>query len=571
MDEEGGHVKEFPQVRESHSPWRTMVATLGRRHYRIAIAAALTCLSLFLFWRPEWTEHVQSKFAQTAGQHVDSVDYPFPDQPDINSPPSNVKPDLGNDLDLPTTTATTTTATIPYVTPWSYTPILNPNVHRLPNADHFRGHFFNVTYKGKMTMAEAKAGCDWEDTSDINFQFGESSGWGVDLSWVKQDITQDVIDNKTMAIYNFMNNGVMDFEKVVDKFEGRGIVIVGGKGRSLKRIRVILNQLKRLGCKLPVELHYWGAEILAIKQEGLLDLWPGLILNNLASPDNIYGTVHGGVIHYALKTAAVLNSRFAELLLLDSDNIPVQDPTTLFESDTYKEYGTIFWPDVARTRRNNPMWPITGTPCRKDEWEQESGQLLVNKLKFWHHLELAHWYNADFQYGDFFRSVMLGDKDTFRFAWHAMKTKFGWSPKWVTSVGIMHDDFYCGHTFAQYHPNGEIAFLHGGLLKTMRKEVQLWELEANGGIFQYYKQSEEADADNAFNPKVDFKFDDQKYLPDKYKPPGGLEISSCLDFRDVKARPFSEKVPGFQKTFEEIGGYWIKNDSGSGSVFDNTL
>lgn len=52
-----------------------------------------------------------------------------------------------------------------------------------------------------------------------------------------------------------------------------------------------------------------------------------------------------------LKTAALINSRFAEPLLLDSDNIPIIAPESLWESDEYREYGTIFWPDIARYER----------------------------------------------------------------------------------------------------------------------------------------------------------------------------------------------------------------------------
>ena len=80
-----------------------------------------------------------------------------------------------------------------------------------------------------------------------------------------------------------------------------------------------------------------------------------------------------------------------------------------------------------------------------------------------------------------------------QFAWHALKTPFGVPSRWITSVGTLSpgpldrsEQVYCGHSFAQHHPDkdGEIAFLHGGLLKTMDARVVQWQLENAGGIFQ---------------------------------------------------------------------------------------
>lgn len=48
---------------------------------------------------------------------------------------------------------------------------------------------------------------------------------------------------------------------------------------------------------------------------------------------------------FQIKAAAVINSSFKEILYLDSDNVPVQDPTFLFETEEYKNTGALFWPD----------------------------------------------------------------------------------------------------------------------------------------------------------------------------------------------------------------------------------
>lgn len=432
------------------------------------------------------------------------------------------------------------------------------NAHKLHNADEFWPHFTNVTRLPPMSMEEAKSGCTWSKDDDVNFTFGEKSGWFLDLSWVTKTKKDREIDPIRAKWQKKVMKGFVPYETVADRFHGRGIVLVSGDGRSLKRLKVIFKQLARLGCKLPVELHYFGHEMPNSVQDEVAALWPVMFFNDLKSPHNIkqsaYNTNVG--IHYQLKTAAMVNSRFEEPLLLDSDNVPLVNPETLYETDLYKEYGSIFWPDIARTRMNNPIWPITNTKCRMNEYEQESGQVLINKKKFFYHLQLAAWFiDAPDNTGQF-KNYMLGDKDCFRFAWHALKTKYGYPSKWLSSVGTLADGFYCGHTFAQYHPDGQVAFMHGGLLKTLRKPVVKWHLEESGGIYQAYKRSP-YEEDHTQSTHVEIGWDNFDYMPNK---PENLVPASCVHFSDVEPRPLEEIAPGFQETFREIGGYWMLND-----------
>jgi alpha 1,2-mannosyltransferase len=205
-----------------------------------------------------------------------------------------------------------------------------------------------------------------------------------------------------------------------------------------------------------------------------------------------------------------------------------------------------------------------------DEYEQESGQLLVDKRKFFYHLQLAAWMNApkkdakgEFQLSDYYH-FLLGDKDTFRFAWHALKTKYGKPAKFLTSVGTVSgpDGFYCGHSFLQYHPDGRPLFMHGGLLKTMQKPVMAWQRREHGGIFQAYKKSDH-ETDHQSVIDVHLGWDAMEYLPDKSS--HDLGVAWCTFFPlDVEARPLEELVPGFEKDFDEVGGYWPLDDPEAG-------
>ena len=129
--------------------------------------------------------------------------------------------------------------------------------------------------------------------------------------------------------------------------------------------------------------------------------------------------------------------------------------------------------------------------------------------------------------------------------------------KLLNSVGTLAPDgFYCGHSFAQHHPNGSVAFLHGGQLKTIPKSVMKWHRETQGGIFQVYKRSV-VDEQHNLVEKITIKMDGASYLPDR---PKDLGAKFCTDLLEVHPRKLDEIVPGFQKTFEEIGGYWMLDD-----------
>lgn len=343
-----------------------------------------------------------------------------------------------------------------------------------------------------------------------------------------------------------------------DRFYGRGIAIVAGNEETIKRVKVIIRQLLRLNCHLRIEIHYWNDEISQASKESLQAMWPKMIyFIDLSSQFNVAQTRSNYyTINWQFKTAAVLNSRFEEVLLLDSDNIPTLNPESLFESELYQKYGTIFWPDIARTRPNNPIWAITNNVCRMDEYEQESGQMIVDKRKFFYHLQLSHWMNNN--QGAYYNQFLLGDKDMFRFSWKALQTAYGTPAKWLTSVGTLNDGFYCGHTFAQHHPNGSIAFLHGGLLKGLPWEVVRTQRDKNGGVFQVYKSSKDEEDPSAV-VHVEIRWNDGSRFDHALL--GDKTGWACTEMYDELPKPLDEVVPGFEQTFRETGGYWMLDDA----------
>lgn len=98
-------------------------------------------------------------------------------------------------------------------------------------------------------------------------------------------------------------------------------------------------------------------------------------------------------VNHQLKTAVLVNSRFAESPLLGSDNIHLVKTGQLYEPAVQEEYGTVFWPDISHSRPQSPASAITNAPCRIDKYEQGSDQIWVGKLRYWYHLQLASWMN----------------------------------------------------------------------------------------------------------------------------------------------------------------------------------
>lgn len=114
--------------------------------------------------------------------------------------------------------------------------------------------------------------------------------------------------------------------------------------------------------------------------------------------------------NYHIKTMALLLSRFQQVLYLDSDNMPLRDPTFLFESQAFTATGALFWPDFWKMPIDQPMWSVMGVQC-EDEMEQESGQLVIDKERAWHPLLLSMFLQMRHH---FYFKIILGDKDTFR-------------------------------------------------------------------------------------------------------------------------------------------------------------
>jgi alpha 1,2-mannosyltransferase len=84
---------------------------------------------------------------------------------------------------------------------------------------------------------------------------------------------------------------------------------------------------------------------------------------------------------YKVKVFALYSAPFQEVFFLDSDSMPLLDPTPFFELESYKFNGSLFWPD--HWCHHLGLFHLVGHDPweggRKHWWQTESGQFLFDR------------------------------------------------------------------------------------------------------------------------------------------------------------------------------------------------
>lgn len=192
---------------------------------------------------------------------------------------------------------------------------IRADAHKLVAADDFHKHFAAVTALKGMTFEEAKAGCTWREDEYVNFM------WAPDEPWVLNPTRHLYISGRRLQWQNWVRTQMIPWDDVKDRFAGRGIVIVGGNHNTLERMKVSIRALLKLGSTIPIEVHYWKNEINQANQTLLEEMYPhGMFFNDLSKPHNLIHVRRAlaKMPSYGFKPAALLNTRFAEPLLLDA-------------------------------------------------------------------------------------------------------------------------------------------------------------------------------------------------------------------------------------------------------------
>ncbi|KAI8808985.1 mannosyltransferase putative-domain-containing protein [Cladochytrium replicatum] len=263
--------------------------------------------------------------------------------------------------------------------------------------------------------------------------------------------------------------------------QGRGIVIYLATPEQIKFLAGNLALLRKYNCSLPVEVFAFSSEEVWKKPEHRQQV---LALNtteqrvDFRSVENRNDYVTVTRDHddrgFHIKIAAILNSRFRELIALDVDAFPMRNPEFLFETPEFKENGAITWNDYWKTHKDNPAWLWMDQECT-DEWEQESGIIVLDKARSWRALHLT-WYLSATEKLRKWHKFLHGDKDIFRFAFRATQTPSHRVRHWLIPGGATFSGFFCGLAMVQPAPDGSLAFAHVNLVKYTKSPLDMLEL-----------------------------------------------------------------------------------------------
>lgn len=277
----------------------------------------------------------------------------------------------------------------------------------------------------------------------------------------------------------------------------RGVVIGAGGAKYFGCAFACFYVLRQLNCKLPIEFWYLDEYEMDNKMKNLCDIYNIQYINatKYCKQNNLSPRILNG---WELKAFATLYSNFKEALYLDADNIPVRDPSYLFELPEYKELGAIFWPDLPPYDRKEWLPPIVWQNVGLEyinEPDFETGQYLINKEKCFKELSIAMWMN---EHSDWFYKFVYGDKSTFHLAWRKCSSDYVLPVRpagWKYPCILQYDT--AGHLLFQHACQGK-EFMFSGLGPAnhfnhhlIREAKQIRDQYWTGTIYSWQEMNEE--------------------------------------------------------------------------------
>ncbi|KAI9653578.1 MAG: hypothetical protein M1831_005960 [Alyxoria varia] len=211
--------------------------------------------------------------------------------------------------------------------------------------------------------------------------------------------------------------------------------------------------------------------------------------------------------HFAYKSAAVMFSSFQQILYLDADAFPVENPDSIFTTEPFTSYGFVLWPDYWSHTASHLYYDLADLPVPEmtDRAATESGAMLIDKTTHSRALILNALYN---KWGPKFWYRLLsqgatgeGDKETWLAAIRVMRLPF-----YQIVEAPEHIGYNCPHSersiaSAQHHPRDDwlltsnqimraskgwlkyvaprVLFIHGNLPKYEAPSVMNWNVPPN--------------------------------------------------------------------------------------------
>lgn len=228
-----------------------------------------------------------------------------------------------------------------------------------------------------------------------------------------------VTEESCMAIVNWV---VGRLNEPIGPAEGEGIVMVAGGARYSKEAYVTLSLLRERGCTLPVQIWHLGPREI---NDHIRAKFQPLDVEFVDAFEVAKKHPMRRLSGWECKSFAVKHCPFRHVLLLDSDSHPVIEPADLFKTPAYEKMGAIFFPDIAKNRKHDRIFPCLGLKVGLVD-EHEAGQVLVDKVQYWKEVCLTVWMNS---HSDCFYKMLHGDKDLWGLSWARLGTPFLQAPK----------------------------------------------------------------------------------------------------------------------------------------------
>lgn len=251
-----------------------------------------------------------------------------------------------------------------------------------------------------------------------------------------------------------------DKKKVKSLFSGTGVVTVAG-GRFFPPVITSIKMLRHSGSKLPVQVFLQSrAEYEPVVCE---DFLPRINAECYVIEDYLRKEAPFSVTHFQLKALAILLSSFESVLYLDSDCMPLRDPSNLLSSEPFLSTGLVTWPDYWKATEDPVFYRIAGLPSFPSGMparSTESGQILISKTKHITTLLLAAYYNV-FGPGYYYPILSQGalgegDKETFLAAAVVLGNPYYRVHERVGTIGY-HDEegVFHGGAMVQHDPRDD--------------------------------------------------------------------------------------------------------------------
>ena len=306
-----------------------------------------------------------------------------------------------------------------------------------------------------------------------------------------------------------------------DRFEGRGVVIAAGGARLFTCVWIAIRMLRdHLRTALPIEVWHLGPAEMSPAMRSLLAEQDVSTVDALARPEADAVKRLGG---WELKAFALRNCRFAEVILLDADNVPLIDPAGLFDTEAYLSTGAVFWPDTVYLSEESGAWSACGVDFRKTP-SIESGQLVVDKRRHWNAIDLAWFLNAR---SETVYRMLYGDKDTYLLSWLRLGSPYTLIP---------HRALRMEGWIAQHHPEGHLMFQHRNQSK--------WILNGVNPVLEGFQQDARC---RSYLRELEGRWNGRIFLP-----PPLSEAGRILEQKMIAIRWFAYELVGDSRWTMEL-------------------